>query len=956
MAPENVTKSLCLVDGSGYIFRAFYALPPMTRPDGTPVNAVYGFLSMLMTLAQEQGCSHIGVIFDAKRHNFRNEIFPAYKQNRRETPPELVPQFPLIRAATDALNILHEEREGFEADDLIAAYAKIATDQGFTVRIVSADKDLMQLIRPGVTLYDPMKKKNVSPEDVLAKFGVTPDRVTDVQALMGDATDNIPGAAGVGPKTAAQLINTFGSLSNLMTRLSDVTSPRWRQLLENSRDNIFLSEKLVRLDDNAPVSPDLERFKSKCPDAAKLEAFLIQNNFKALRNKAARWLEKTSDTGTGASTSAPASQTLTAPSTEMAPTNRPSATLPPEEPLAPSAPVEKDYHLIQTEEALKKWIDEALSRSHVAVDTETTSLNPLEAKLVGFSLCFEEGKACYVPLRHGGEEKAEAPDLFNFTPDTRPVQISVSKALALVKPLLESKTVVKIGHHIKFDMHVFETAFGHPIAWGPLEDTMLQSYVLDGMRHSHKMDDLARLFLNFQTIPYEAVCGKDRKKITFDQVPLDAALAYAAEDADVTFRLFRVLSRRLAEQPDQQRVYDGIDKPLIKILCRMELLGIDVDRDQLGHLSDLFTTKIEALTGEIYALSGEEFNINSPAQLGHILFDKLQLPGGKKSANGKWSTDVGILENLAGEHQNRLAKAVLNYRAFTKLKNTYVDALLTLSRGNRRIHTTFSLTSTNTGRLASSDPNLQNIPIKSDAGKEIRRAFVATPGCSLICADYSQIELRLMAHVADVLLLKHAFQHNEDIHARTASEIFHQPLSAVDADTRRRAKAINFGIIYGISAFGLANNLGISRLEAKNYITAYFEKYPELKRYMDETTAFALENGFVLTPFGRKCFIQGLQTPATKAFALRSAINAPIQGGAADIIKMAMIQVQKKLHERQIPARLLLQVHDELIFEVPDDVVPTAVPLIKHAMEEVVSLSVPLVVEVGTGKNWKEAH
>ena len=909
--------TVCLVDGSGYIFRAFYALPPMTRKDGTPVNAVYGFTNMMMNLTQENSCGYMVVVFDAKRQNFRNNIYPAYKENRKETPPELVPQFSLIRKATEALNIPWVEMEGFEADDLIATYTKLALDQEMNVRIISADKDLMQLKRDGVSVYDPMKRKIITDEDIKNKFGVTPDKMIDVQSLMGDSIDNVPGAEGIGPKTAAQLINQYGNLDNLLAHLNEIPQAKRREGLIRDKEQILISRKLVTLDPDVPVQNSLEDFKAKEPNLDILKAFLDENGFKSLMIRVNDWGQKRSDNIGNC---------------QVIPVIKP------------------DYKLIQDETALKEWISNI--KDKVAIDTETTGIDPIQAEIVGFSLGLADGKACYVPLKHGKIQ--EFTDLFSFEAANRPKQIDIKAALNLLKPILENTAITKIGHNIKYDMHILTKAYGGNVQISPIEDTMVMSAILDGSKHGHGMDELAVLYLNHSTIKYEDVCGSGQNKIPFNEVPLDKACEYAAEDADITFRLYQVFEKRIIAE-DTAKIYETYDKPLIPILFQMEEAGILVDQKHLTEAGVLFNQRLNELTREIYTLAGEEFNINSPAQLGVILFEKQGIAGGKKGANGAYTTDVGVLEKLS-ESGSELAKKVLEYRGFAKLKSTYVDALLNLAQINKRIHTSFSLTATNTGRLASSNPNLQNIPIRTEYGKEIRRAFIAKPGYKILAADYSQIELRLMAEVADVKALKESFKNNEDIHARTASQIFHIPLGQIDSDTRRRAKAINFGIIYGISAFGLANNLGIDRHEAQKYIDSYFEQYPEIKAYMQKTEQFAMDNGYVVTPFGRKCFIQGLDNGRTKSFALRAAINAPIQGGAADIIKKAMQNVVKSIKENGIDAPLLLQVHDELVFEVSETDLEQAKILIKQAMEKAVNLSVPLITEVGVADNWKDAH
>lgn len=929
----HTEKTICLVDGSGYIFRAFYALPPMTRSDGTPVNALYGFITMLMNLVQENRCSHIVVVFDAKRKNFRNDIYPAYKENRKETPPELIPQFPLIRQAVKAFSIPFEEQEGYEADDLIATYARLALEQGFTVRIISADKDLMQLIRPGVTLYDPMKKKNVSDEDVRNKFGVSPDKVTEVQALMGDSTDNVPGASGIGPKTAAKLINAFGSISNLYQHLSEVMPEKQRQKLSDDKELVLISKQLVQLNDQVPVSTQLAAFKAHPLDINKCRLFLEENNFKSLISK----LPTYAVTVENASEKEASFDVKETKSTQT------------------SASLTQEYHLIRDISTLQSVLNEARRMGRLALDTETTGLNLQEDTLVGFSLCCIPGQAWYVPLKHG--LKKQLPDLFGDNIDLYPHQIEEKQALALLKEILADDKVEKIGHNIKFDMHVLNKA-SPGIKLAPVQDTMLMSYILDGTTHSHKLDTLAQLFLNYKTLAYKELCGSGRSQIGFETLEPEKACFYACEDADITLRLYDILNTRLRQKSEDKSafIYDSVDRPLIQILFDMERQGILLDKTHLSLLQQEFNARLNSLTQEIYLIAGEEFNINSPAQLGVILFEKQKLQGGKKGPGGNWITDAAVLETLARDQSSKLAEKILTYRLFSKLKSTYADALLDLTRHDQRVHTWFSQTTTNTGRLSSTDPNLQNIPIRTQEGKQIRRSFIAKPGYWLVAADYSQIELRLMACVADVPNLKDSFIKNEDIHARTASEIFGVPLESVDSDLRRRAKTINFGIIYGISAFGLSNQLGIERHEAKQYIDAYFEKYPQIKSYVEQTSAFVKQNGFVLTPFGRKCFIQGIHTPATRSFALRSAVNAPIQGGAADIIKLAMQAVTQAIQAKNLDATLLLQVHDELVFEVKEEDVLKTKILLKEIMEHVVKMPIPFTVDVGSALNWKEAH
>lgn len=892
---DNKENTICLVDGSGYIFRAFYALPPMNRADGTPVNAVYGFTNMMMNLLQENACAHMVVIFDAKRKNFRNEIYPDYKANRRDTPEELIPQFPLIRAACDALNVPWLEMEGYEADDLIATYAHLATQKGWHATIISADKDLMQLMTDSVALYDPMKKKMLSVEDVQNKFGVTPDKVVDVQSLMGDSTDNIPGATGIGPKTAAELIQKFGSLHTLLDHLDEIPQAKRREGLIRDKEQILISEKLVTLDQNAPVDTNFDRFKTKSYDATKLTDFLIKNGFQSLIKK----VKKDS----------------------IIPTFP--------DPVFPSQSTE--YIFIESIESLKNWLKNVKTKLAFSFKISGKDKSAPD----GLALAYAPGKACYIPFSSTQTQPAD--DLFSIVENT--TITSAQKYLDILKPILTNKDILKIGHNVKESWHTFAHLFNQQIDLEPVADIALMSYDLDGMRHAHDLEQLTKVYLTTKSPSQQ-----NEQDLENEQ----------AQYADIIFQLYTNLLTKMKSDKAWE-IYQDIDAPLIPLLYNMEKQGILVNQESLKELDLRFSDRLEKLTKEIHAEAGEEFNINSPAQLGVILYEKRGLSGGKRGANGHWVTDVKALETLA-EQGDALSKMVLQYRSTSKLKSTYIDALIERAQKDPRIHTTFSLTATNTGRLASADPNLQNIPVRTDEGKEIRRVFIAKPGYKLLSADYSQIELRLMAEVGNVTKLKESFKNNEDIHARTASQVLHIPLEEITPDQRRQAKAINFGIIYGISAFGLAANLGISRSEAKAYIDTYFAEYPEIKEYMTQTQQFAEANGFVTTPFGRKIYIPGLDNRATKNFALRAAINAPIQGGAADIIKMAMIRVNKALQQSGLDATLLLQVHDELVFEVADKDIEATATLVKKAMEQVIALSIPLVAEVGIGDNWKDAH
>ena len=915
-----MAKKICLIDGSGYIFRAFYALPLLTSPKGVPVNAVLGFVNMFMRLRTQIPCDYCLVLFDAKRKNFRNEIFEAYKATRAEPPAELVPQFAIIREAVEALNLHFVEMEGYEADDLIATYARQALNKGMEVVVVSADKDLMQLIRENVEYYDGMKNKFFTPEDVKEKFGVLPDKVVDVQALSGDTIDNVPGVPGIGPKTAAELINTFGSLEEVLNRASEIKQNKRRETLLENTQNALISKKLVTLKDDVPVALDVESFKCIAPDKQKIMNFIDAYDLKSLRARAEKWVDEQSEA-------------LGYPLNE------------------PKKEVQKIYKLIQNESDLKEFINQIKKTGVCAIDTETTGLNPLKDKIVGFSLAYDEGKACYVPLAHG--QKAISDDLFETTVQ-KEKQISLQEAKRLLKPLLEDSTILKIGHNIKFDMHFLKQITGAETNIFPYDDTAVISYDLDSLEHGHGLDELADIFLNYQTIKYEDVCGTGKNKITFDEVPLDKALDYAAEDADITLRLYNVLKPRLLPEK-KLALYENYDRPLVSILEHMEQEGILVDSQNLMALDKDFENEMKRLETEIFALAGGEFNLASPKQIGDILFVKMGLKG-KKTTTGAFQTGADILEDLAEEYE--LPRKILEWRGFQKLKSTYTNALLLQRDSNGRVHTTFAQTVVNTGRLASSNPNLQNIPIRTPEGQKIRRAFIAKEGHKIISADYSQVELRLLAAVADVKALKEAFFKGVDIHALTASRVFHIPLDEVTPSKRRDAKAINFGIVYGISQYGLSRQLGISTDEAKAYIDSYFAVMPEIKQYMADTIAFAHANGYVTTPFGRKCFIAGINDKNKRlvSFAERAAINAPIQGGASDIIKRAMIKVDALLRQQNLKTKMLLQVHDELILEAPTQEVDIVKELVKSAMESVTSFDVPFISEVGVGDNWRDAH
>jgi len=917
-------KHLFLIDGSGFLFRAFHALPPMTRDDGTPVNAVFGFTKMVMKLIDDTDADYIAVIFDRARKTFRSEIYADYKANRPPPPDELIPQFQLVRNATEAMNVPAIDMDGFEADDLIATYARQAAEAGAEVTIVSSDKDLMQLVTDKVTMLDAMKNRVIGHEQVVEKFGVGPDRVVDVQSLAGDSTDNVPGVQGIGVKTAAQLINEYGDLDSLLANAEEIKQPKRRERLIEQADMARISRELVRLDQNVPVTEAWESFAVKSPDPNVLLPFLREQKFRSLvSTMEARLGVEPGDRVAGGSGNA--------------------------------ALDEVSYELVQTEDALKAWIAEADEAGAVAVDTETTSLNSMQAELVGVSLAVTSGRACYIPLGHKAADAGITGDLLCEAESApSPEQVVMDQALGLLKPLLEDPAVLKIGQNIKYDKQVL-VRYGIDVA--PVDDTMLISYVLEGGLHGHGMDELARDTLGIETIKFKDVVGTGKSQITFDRVALDKALYYAAEDADITLRLHKVFKPRLAQE-HMVTVYETLERPLVPILEAMEREGIKVDAQELKRLSDDFGKRMVDLEEDAHKLAGREFNVGSPKQLGEILFDEMGIEGGKKGKTGAYSTGADVLEGLAAEGHD-LPKTILEFRQLSKLKSTYTDALTAaINPQTGRVHTSYSQAATSTGRLASTDPNLQNIPVRTVEGRKIRKAFVPEKGHVLVSADYSQIELRILAHVAGIDALKQAFHDGQDIHALTASQVFGEPIEGMDPMTRRKAKAINFGIIYGISAFGLARQLGIPNGEAKAYIDAYFDKYPGIKAYMERTKTQAREEGFVTTLFGRKCHTKGIndRNPNMRGFAERAAINAPIQGGAADIIKRAMIQVPGALTNAGLKAQMLLQVHDELIFEVPKAEAKDTINVVRAAMEGAAHLDVPLVVDAGTGMSWDEAH
>lgn len=957
--PESDTPAsggdlrLWLIDASAYIFRAYHALPPLTRKsDGLPVGAVQGYCNMLWKLLREMkgegGPTHLAAIFDHSEKTFRNDLYADYKAHRPPAPEDLVPQFALVREATAAFGVHCVELPGFEADDLIATYACKARDAGGETIIVSSDKDLMQLIGGGVVMWDPMKDRVMAEEAVMEKFGVTPDKMIDLQALVGDSVDNVPGAPGIGPKTAAQLLDEYGDLDTLLARAGEIKQPKRRETLQTHAEQILLSRQLVRLTCDAPAPEPIADFAVRDPDPETLSAFLEKMEFRSLARRV----------GDGKATPL-----------EPAPNGRPKAlnapvAAPRHAPRPAVAEVAQTfdttaYACVRTVDDLKAWIARATEAGVVGFDTETDALSSSHAGLCGVSLAVAPGEACYVPLTHEAEPKAQSGGL-DFDGDAAPQaieQISPDEALPLLKALLEDPAVLKVGQNIKYDLAVMAR---HGIAVGPIDDTMLISYVLEGGVHGHGMDELSRMHLGHDPIPFKAVCGTGKSQKSFRHVPLEPATAYAAEDADVTLRLWRILKPRLAEER-LVTVYETLERGMPAVLADMELAGIRVDPDRLKRLSSEFGLKMAELETRAHEVAGRPFNIASPRQIGEILFGEMNLPGGKKTASGQWGTDAAQLEALAESHD--LPRVILDWRQLAKLKGTYTDALTEAADpATNRVHTAYQLAAASTGRLASSDPNLQNIPIRTETGRQIRQAFIASPGQVLISADYSQIELRLLAHIGDIPELKSAFRAGLDIHAATASEMFGVPVEGMSSETRRRAKAINFGIIYGISAFGLAAQLGIDNGEAATYIKTYFERFPGIRTYMDRTRAEVKQAGFVSTLFGRKVHIPAIHSKsgAERQFGERAAINAPIQGTAADIIRRAMIRMPGALKAEGLETRMLLQVHDELVFEAPEAEAERAITVVRQVMESAaepaVALSVPLVVDARAANNWDDAH
>ena len=923
---------LHLIDGSAFIFRAYHALPPLTRKsDGLPIGAVAGFCNMLHRYVEgntgPDAPTHVAVIFDHSGKSFRNDLYDQYKANRPPAPEDLRPQFPLTRDATRAFNIACKEIEGFEADDIIATLACQARDAGGRCTIISSDKDLMQLVGDGVEMLDAMKNKRIDSDGVVEKFGVGPDRVVDVQALAGDSVDNVPGAPGIGVKTAALLINEYGDLTSLLDRAEEIKQPKRRQTLIDNRAQIELSRQLVQLDCEMELDFSLESLEVQDPEPETLMHFLADMEFRTLTKRIAEQL------GVEAPVIAEAAPAKT------------EAAAPDELPFDVES-----YTCVSDAAALNEWVAKAYKRGWIAVDTETTGLNEMQVDLVGISLCVEAGEACYIPLTH---KKGASDDLFG-SDDLAEGQMGLNEALDILKPMLEDPAIIKIFQNAKYDCKIFKR-YGVSVA--PIDDTMLMSYAMNAGEHNHGMDVLSERYLSHNPISIKTLLGTGKSAITFDKVPLEDAVKYAAEDADITLRLWQKFKPQL-HQKQVTTVYETLERPLVPVLSEMEMHGVLVDRDTLSRMSNSFAQKMAGFEAELHEMAGKPFNVQSPAQVGQILFEDMALEGGKKTKTGQWSTPADVLEDLAATHD--FPARVLDYRQLQKLKSTYTDALQDhIDPDTGRVHTSYSQTGANTGRFSSNDPNLQNIPVRTEEGRRIREAFVAAEGNKLISLDYSQIELRILAHIAGIDTLKQAFRDGHDIHAMTASEMFDVPLDQMTPDVRRQAKAINFGVIYGISAFGLARNLRIPRGEAQDFINRYFERFPGIRTYMDDTKAFAKENLYVQTLFGRKIHMPQINAKGPHAgFAQRAAINAPIQGTAADIIRRAMVRMPAAI--KDLPAKMLLQVHDELIFEVSEgaveDTISVARDIMQGAAEPAIKLDVPLVVDAGIGDNWAEAH
>ena len=940
-------KTLYLIDGSGFIFRAYHALPPLTRADGTPVGAVMGYCNMLIKLIEESGNDLLAVIFDSTRRNFRHDIYDKYKANRGDTPEDLIPQFPLIREATAAFGVTSIELEGYEADDLIAAYATHSVAQGCNVKVVSADKDLMQLIKPGIVLLDPFKYAPITEENVMLKFGVTPDKVVDVQALAGDSSDNVPGVPGIGVKTAAELINQFGTLENLLEQAETIKQPKRRESLIEFAEQARISKRLVQLDHDTPLPLPFNELIPHTPDMNALRAFLEHNNFRGILSRAEKrwgWIKDGDERGVSMPPRA----------AELSGADIPSryAPMPDFAPGTLTTTAGNDalrYELVTTPKQLQQWVTKIKNAGIVAFDTETTALTPSKADLVGICLSVGEGDACYIPVGH----QAAQTDLLNSDAPAF-VQLPLQDVVTALQPVFNDLAILKIAHNFKYDTQIMQHV---GLSAAPFDDTMIMSYVLFGAQHGHGLDEIALKYLSHQNISYTDVVGKGMKQKNFAEMHPDDVKDYACEDADMTLRLYRFLQPLLVQQK-KMALYHEMDKPLVPILAGMETAGIRIDTKVLQDLSSDFAQKGETMARAIYKDAGQEFNIGSPKQIGDVLFGAMGLPAPKKTKTGAYATDAKTLDDLATQGFE-IVSHILEWRQMAKLRSTYTESLpLQISKRTGRVHTSFAQSITNTGRLSSNDPNLQNIPIRTEEGRKIRTAFIADPGKVILSADYSQIELRLVAEMAGVDRLKDAFRDNIDIHQLTASEVFGIELDKVTREERRAAKAINFGIIYGISGFGLARQLGTDNGTASAYIKQYMQKFHQLRDYMNDTKAFAKQHGYVLTLAGRQCWMPGINSKngAERGFAERQAINAPIQGTAADIVKLAMIAVDKVIRDEALPAQLLLQVHDELVFEVEASAAESIAPKLKAAMENVMELGVPLVVETGIGPNWDEAH
>ena len=919
-------KHLFLIDGSGYIFRAYYALPPLTRKsDGLPVGAVSGFCNMLYSFLEKARAgnsmdtpSHLAVIFDSARKNFRNDIYKEYKGNRSDAPEDLIPQFDYIRKAVKAFNLPSIELQNYEADDLIATYKIQAKKEKIKLTIVSSDKDLMQLVDQDTYMLDTMKDKHIGIDEVKEKFGVPPEKVIDVQSLAGDSVDNVPGVPGIGIKTAAELINQFGSLDELLKKAETIKQPKRRQALLDNKSNALISRELVTLKNDVPVKETINDFILKPFDKEKIFSFLDEMEFTKIKKR----IEQTYG---------------------MSETNfKPSSAV-----VKKSLKNEAGFNIIYDKKEIETILAKADDQGFFAVDTETNSLDSQKAELVGVSLAVNENQAYYVPVGHKNKDDKEIKK-----------QIKIEDLIKILKPYLEDETIKKVGQNIKYDLKIFKK---YGIYLKSFEDTMLLSYALDSGLNRHNLDILAKIHLDHENIKYKDVAGTGKSEVTFDQVKIIDSYRYACEDADVTLKLYNIFKERLVKEKCFH-VYENLEIPLVDVLARMECQGIKIDKKILSQLSETFAKNLKVLEKKIYKIAGEEFNIGSTKQLGDILYEKLKISGTKKTKKGNFATNVNVLEDLAGKG-HEFPKLVLDWRQKSKLKNTYTDTLPEhIDSKTKRVHTSFLLAATTTGRLASSDPNLQNIPIKSKEGKEIRSAFVAESGHSIISADYSQIEMRVLAHVGDVKELKKAFRNNEDIHSITASQIFDCDIKKINEDMRRKAKAINFGIIYGISSYGLAKQISVSNPEAEQFLFSYFKKFPEIKDYMQETLKFCRKHGYVKTMFERKCHFPNIndKNHTLKSFQERAAINAPIQGAAADIIRYAMINIDKKILEKKIKSKLLVQIHDELLFESKDNDVKKEITLIKNEMENAIdkdfNFSVPLIVDANSAKNWNDAH